>query len=126
MAENNVVELIVDAYGCQLDLSDPQRFETAARNALESEGATVVKTSFYQFQPHGLTLCLILKESHFIVSTWPEFKMVVVNIFLCNRSMDPKRVWSAFAKCLLPSSVKFHEVDHHLGSSLSMPQGGIE
>ncbi len=108
-------ELIVDAYGCELELSETKRLEKAAREALEAEGATVVKSSHYKFQPHGLTLCLILKESHFIISTWPEYKMAIVNIFLCNDEMDTKRVWKAFSESLLPSQVRFHEVTHEVG-----------
>ncbi|NBX69292.1 MAG: hypothetical protein EBR01_10070 [Proteobacteria bacterium] len=112
-----IKELIIDAYGCELDLSEPKRIEKAARAALEAEGATVVVTSHYQFQPHGLTLCLILKESHFIISTWPEHKMAIINIFLCNDEMDTRRVWRAFSSCLRPSQETFHEVQHQIGSS---------
>lgn len=114
---SNIRELIVDAYGCELDLSDSKRIEKAARKALEAEGATVVKGTSYQFQPHGLTLCLILKESHFVISTWPEYKMAIVNIFLCNDAMDAKRVWDSFSKSLVPSQVRFHEVLHTVGAT---------
>lgn len=112
---SQITELIVDAYGCQLDLSDHKALEQMARQALEAEGATVVKSSYYRFQPHGLTLSLILKESHFVVSTWPEYRMVITNIFLCNDSMSAKRVWDNFSKVLAPSQVKFHEVKHFVG-----------
>lgn len=111
-----IQELIVDAYGCELELSDPERLEKAARLALEAEGATVVRTSHYKFQPHGLTLCLILKESHFIISTWPEYKMAIVNIFLCNEKMDTRRVWNAFSKSLMPGKVSFHSVVHEISA----------
>ena len=109
-------ELIVDAYGCALDLSEPKRIEKAAREALEKEGATIVRTTHYDFQPHGLTLCFILKESHFVISTWPEHKMAIINIFLCNENMDTKKVWTQFSKALSPTHVQFHEVVHHVGS----------
>lgn len=112
---SHITELIIDAYGCEADLSDLKTLEKVAREALKAEGATVVKSSSYKFQPHGLTLCLILKESHFIISTWPEYKMAIVNIFLCNESMNTKRVWAQFSKSLVPSNFKFHEVTHDLG-----------
>lgn len=112
-----IKELIIDAYGCELDLSEPQRIERAARAALEAEGATVVAVSHYRFQPHGLTLCLILKESHFIISTWPEHKMAIINIFLCNEQMDTRRVWRTFSDCLKPAQERFHEVLHEVGDS---------
>lgn len=113
---SSIRELIVDAYGCKAELSNPKEIEKAARRALEGEGATVVEVSYHQFQPHGLTLCLILKESHFIISTWPEFQMAIVNIFLCNSDMDAQRVWKKFSTSLKPTQCKFHEVKHDVGS----------
>ena len=112
---SQIKELIVDAYGCESELSSPEALERAARAVLEAEGATVVKSIHHQFQPHGLTLCLILKESHFVVSTWPEFKMAIVNIFLCNESMSTMRVWTEFAKALKPKQTQIHEVKHWVG-----------
>lgn len=109
-------ELIVDAYGCKTDLSDVRAIEKAARKAVEGEGATVVEVSYHEFQPHGLTLCLILKESHFIISTWPEFQMAIVNIFLCNSGMDAGRVWKNFSISLKPTQYKSHEVLHEVGA----------
>ena len=113
---SQINELIVDAYGCKLELSKPDIIERAAREALEAEGATIVKTTHHRFQPHGLTLCLILKESHFVISTWPEYKMAIVNIFLCNESMSPMRVWNQFSKALEPTQTQFHEVKHWVGA----------
>jgi S-adenosylmethionine decarboxylase len=112
---SQIKELIVDAYGCRLELSDPESIEKIAREALEAEGATVVRSTYYRFQPHGLTLCLILKESHFIISTWPEYKMAIVNIFLCNSSMSPMKVWNHFSRAIEPSEIKVHEVSHKVG-----------
>ena len=111
-----ISELIVDAYGCRADLSDAVLMEGAARRALESVGATVVETASHRFQPHGLTLVMILKESHFIVSTWPEFETAIVNIFLCNDSMDAEQVWREFSKILQPTRTTFHSIKHQLHS----------
>lgn len=115
---SEIKELIVDAYGCRLDLNAPENIEKIAREALEAEGATVVRSSHYRFQPHGLTLCLILKESHFIISTWPEYKMAIVNIFLCNSSMSPMKVWTNFSRAIEPSEIKVHEVSHKVAELL--------
>lgn len=109
---NLITELIVDAYDCQLDLSNAETLESAARKAVLSSGAHIVGSACHRFQPHGLTLCLILKESHFIISTWPEMQMAIVNIFLCNASMNPRKVWDDFAKALGPGRCIFHAVKH--------------
>ena len=111
---STITELIVDAYGCRCDLSDVDLLERAARKALEGIGASVVKTASHRFQPHGLTLCLILMESHFLLSTWPEHGLAVVNVFLCNGEMDPREVWQAFSGTLLPTDCVFHSVSREL------------
>lgn len=114
---SDISELIVDAHGCAANLSDLDAIQQAATRAVESIGAHVVTSASHRFQPHGITLCLILKESHFIISTWPEHKLAVVNVFLCNPSMDTREVWDLFAPILRPTDVTFHSVKHRLAPS---------
>lgn len=111
---SRIQELIVDAYGCTPDLSDAKVLEKAARAAVESVGAQVVEVAVHRFQPHGLTLCLILKESHFIISTWPEHHFAITNIFLCNPEMSTRAVWEAFKPSLRPTKEIFHVVRHDI------------
>lgn len=114
---DTISELIVDAYGCEADLSDAKGIEAAARDAVEKVGATVATSICYPFQPHGLTLCLILMESHFVISTWPEHKLAIVNIFLCNGSMNARDTWDAMAMFLKPTRTVFHEVPHRVAAA---------
>lgn len=109
-------ELIVDAYGCNTDLSDTKKLEKVARQAVTAVGASIAEVTCYRFQPHGMTLCLILKESHFILSTWPEYGLAIVNIFLCNPAMDTMKCWELMEKALKPDSCVFHKVKHSLSS----------
>ena len=109
---NEISELIVDAYECSADLSHISEIETVARAAVQSVGAQVVETAHHRFQPHGLTLCLILKESHLIVSTWPEHQLAIINIFLCNPTMDARKCWAVIEQVLNPSHCVFHTVKH--------------
>lgn len=110
-----VTELIVDAYGCTADLSDADKLMAAAREAAKVVGATIAEEACHRFQPHGMTLCLILKESHLIVSTWPEHGLAIVNIFLCNPEMDTHKAWEVMSKLLKPARTTFHSVDHKIG-----------
>ncbi len=111
-----VQELIVDAYGCSADLSDAKKLEKASREAVLSVGASIATSTCHAFQPHGLTLCLILKESHFILSTWPEHGLAIMNIFLCNPEMDAKKVWKKLQAVLKPTRFTMHHVDHLIAS----------
>ncbi len=114
LPHNEISELIIDAYGCKPDLSDVVSLERVARDAAAAVGAQVVESIHHRFQPHGLTLCLILKESHLIVSTWPEHQLAIVNIFLCNPSMDARQSWEVMERLLKPEEVIFHSVKHRV------------
>ena len=113
---NIVNEHIIDAYGCKNDLSDIAEIERSAKKALEGVGASVVKSCQHRFQPHGITLCIILKESHLVVSTWPEHDLAIVNIFLCNATMDPRQCWNEIEKLFRPSRTVIHTVSHQIES----------
>ncbi len=115
-------EWVVDAYGCTGDLNDLGMLERIARDGLEKIGAHVVAKAENRFSPHGISLCLILKESHFIISTWPEYRMLIVNIFLCNPKMNPSDIWEPFARELSPSKVTIHKVPHLLADKLEQSQ----
>ena len=58
-----------------------------------------------RFVPHGVTAVLVLAESHILVSTWPEHRLALVDILLCNEAMDPARAWVAMAHLLEPREV---------------------
>ncbi len=108
-------ELIIDAYNCEVDLNDGTNLLKTAVLASNEVGATVAEKIVHRFKPYGLSVCLILKESHLVISTWPEYSFAVTNIFLCNSYMDPEICWKLIEKYLKPQKTTFHEVYHEIG-----------
>jgi len=51
---------------------------------VEELGLHVRNSVYHEFYPHGLTFTVILSESHMTISTWPEDRMVQIDLFLCN------------------------------------------
>lgn len=49
----------------------------------------VVAQAFHQFQPVGTTGVLVLAESHFSAHTYPENKMVYIDVFCCSKDFSP-------------------------------------
>lgn len=117
---STISELVVDAYGCRAELSDADAMLEAARRAAKKVGARVATEAAHRFQPHGITVCLILMESHLIISTWPEHRQAIVNVFLCNPSMDPRVCWDVLAEFLKPERCTFHRVEHRIGKSVKV------
>lgn len=118
-------QLFVDARGCETGLTDPEGMIKAMREAVESIGATVVGTHETRFVPHGVTSVLILAESHFIISTWPEHKLVVADIFLCNETMDGRDVWNHIAPFFQPKGAELQWVERTIGSSEELVEASL-
>jgi len=98
-------QLFVDARGCGGNLNDPDGMGEAMKDAVTSVGANIVGSYETRFVPHGVTSVLILAESHFIISTWPEHQLVIADIFLCNEGMDARDVWNHIASFFKPNDV---------------------
>jgi len=111
----SIDEILVDAYGCEANLNDVEALRRLAVAAVQAVGATVAETASHRFQPHGTTICLILKESHLILSTWPEHGMAIVNLFLCNPRMSTRDCWKILEHGLKPRHSVIWSVSHSVG-----------
>ena len=87
-----IPHLLVDALECSGPLNDAAAIQSAMRIAAESVGAEIVGQAEVRYVPHGVTAVLFLAESHILVSTWPEHKTALLDILLCNETMDPNAV----------------------------------
>ncbi len=88
----------VFALGRQLTLEyedcSPQAFldkasvETVLLDAARDSGATIISSSFHQFEPQGISGVVIIAESHFTIHAWPEHNYAAVDIFTCGDNID--------------------------------------
>jgi S-adenosylmethionine decarboxylase len=106
----NVTQLLVDARGCTGDLNDADSLAAAIRQAAITAGATPVGEVVSRFVPHGVTVALILAESHVVLSTWPEHRLALLDVMLCRPEMDPTQIWDALAPTLSPADVRQRRV----------------
>lgn len=111
-----VHETLAEMYGCTRLLDDGETLQRIAREAVVSEGATVVGASEVHYVPHGLTIALFLAESHIILTTWPELDLLLVDVMLCNPAMDCRRVLDRIQQAVAPEGSR---VDHHVPRALA-------
>ena len=45
---------------------------------------TIVNESFKIFKPQGITICIVLEESHLTIHTWPEKGKCCIDLFSCS------------------------------------------
>lgn len=58
--------------------------ESLADNIIKKLDLTIVKKVYYSFKPVGETLVYILSESHFVIHTWPEYKLIHLDLVSCK------------------------------------------
>lgn len=106
-------ELIVDLYGCEVDLNDPSWLASVLASAAKEIGSTVVKTVSHQFSPIGTTVILLLAETHISIHTWPQHKYAALDIFICSEA-DPDAAWQVVKAALKPKSFKTRGINRQV------------
>jgi len=82
-------QLTIEYYECASRvLISKDRVENALLKAAKDSGATIISSSFHQFEPQGVSGVVIIAESHFTVHAWPEHDYAAVDIFTCGDNID--------------------------------------
>lgn len=55
---------------------------------VETVGLRAVSQAVATFQPQGISVVLILEESHVALHVWPECRKATVDIHVCDYSQD--------------------------------------
>lgn len=81
--------ITIEYYDCAPDvLLDKDGVESILLKAARESGATIISSSFHQFEPQGVSGVVIIAESHFTVHAWPEHNYAAVDIFTCADNID--------------------------------------
>ena len=82
--------LLVEYFDCDKNiLNDVSRIEEAMTEAAVQSGATIVRSVFHLFNPHGVSGVVVIAESHLAIHTWPEYGYAAVDYFTCGQAVDP-------------------------------------
>jgi S-adenosylmethionine decarboxylase proenzyme len=80
--------LLVDFSGCRSISKKADELEEVMLATARAIKATIVTSSFHEFNPQGLSGVVVIAESHLAVHTWPEHGAVCVDLFTCSSDMD--------------------------------------
>ena len=93
--------LLVDLCDCDRMLLDDEGFLLSrCVAAAKIMGATVVGEQSHRFDPIGVSVVVILAESHLSLHTWPEYGMASIDIFTCGVDAEPHLAKDFLAECL--------------------------
>lgn len=104
--------VLAEFYDCSVDvLNDERVLQEAMETSVEIAGATLVKSVFHQYSPHGISGVVVIQESHFAIHTWPEHQYAAVDFFTCNPEMDYQGAYEHMAAKLKSErhSCKLHQ-----------------
>jgi len=70
-------------------LDDVERLEALMQRAADAAQVGVVQAVSHRFSPQGVTVVLVLEESHMSIHTWPEADYAAVDFYTCGEA-DPR------------------------------------
>lgn len=77
--------LIASYSDCDVEaLSNVTTLISVMEEATKLTGATILDSSYHIFPPTGLTMVILLSESHATIHTYPEHQSCFVDIFTCG------------------------------------------
>lgn len=96
-------------------LTDVFGFITKTESLLAEHALEKVGLSRHTFDNGSFTVAYCLKESHICVHTWPEFRQLTLDVYLCNYLQDnaPKvrQIADAFISYFSASVIKDIEIE---------------
>ena len=86
--------VVAELNGLDFDmLNDAEYLEDLLLRASKHAGLTVLSTHVHRYEPQGVTVLVIIAESHLMIHTWPEYGYAAIDIFTCK---DEKSTWDAY------------------------------
>ena len=81
--------LLVEMYECDVNIiNNVEKIEEIMNESVRVSGATIIKSVFHLFNPHGVSGAIVIAESHFTIHTWPEYGYCAVDIFTCGDTIN--------------------------------------
>ncbi len=84
--------LVAELTGCNpAVLDDLDKLQEIFQTAAVIAGATVVNSTSFRYSPQGVSVMVVISESHVSTHTWPEYGYAAVDFFTCGDAVDPHK-----------------------------------
>lgn len=106
------VQIVAELFDCSSVRIDNETFLTGMlTEGILRSGLSPVEIHSHRFEPYGITLIAIIKESHVAIHTYPEADHVSIDIFHCSNDTQSLFVLLQYIKNeLKANSIKFIEI----------------
>lgn len=97
--------------GCDHDqLSNIEGLKAAMHEGVKASGATLLNTVYHVFPPDGLTMLMLLSESHASIHTYPEFNACFIDFFTCGTRCSSEKFDEVLREYLHPQEANIQLV----------------
>lgn len=86
-------------------LNDVSKLLELLKNSAKVMNSTVMSEHVYKFSPYGVSINLIVGESHIAVHTWPEYDSAYFVVTICNENSRIKDGLELINKYLKPRKI---------------------
>jgi len=96
-------QIVGEFYGVKKEyLSDIEKLTSLLENGIEASKLKREETFKKEYSPFGLSVIIILVESHIHVHTWPEWDYLSLDIFVCEAMDKAENLFQFLRKALDP------------------------
>jgi S-adenosylmethionine decarboxylase len=100
------VHLLLTLRECSSEiLNDEIALRLLCSRAVEATQATILQVCSHHFSPQGVTVTLILAESHASLHTYPESNTIFWDCFTCGPTCQPEQSAAILIEALRPAAV---------------------
>jgi S-adenosylmethionine decarboxylase len=97
------MHLIIEFYGCSPEIINDQQFMLNTMNlAAEAAGCEILHSYSHQFEPQGVTVIVVVSESHLSCHTYPELGYAALDVFTCGPLAMPEKALDVLKRLISP------------------------
>ncbi|MDO8498622.1 MAG: adenosylmethionine decarboxylase [bacterium] len=93
-------------------LNSKKKLLQAAANITEALQLTVVNSFVHRFKPHGISLVLVISQSHLAIHTWPEFGYLHMDVLSCSQNTRLEKLAEVLKKEFSPTKIRTREISY--------------
>jgi len=99
--------IIAELNGVDPKILDDEKFLVKAlKTAAESAGLTILGVKTHKFNPQGVSVVVVVAESHIFIHTWPEHRYAALDIFTCKSEESTWKAYRVILEKLKPSNTQ--------------------
>jgi S-adenosylmethionine decarboxylase len=73
---------------------------------------TIVNSFIHRFEPHGVSLVLVIAESHLAIHTWPELGYMNIDVLSCSKDTNLKDIKKIIKDVFSPTKIIAKEIEY--------------